>query len=104
MKWIILEALQVVIIIISLNIIHHIEKRRVKGHYNGSLKRSHDLTSRPEAAIIIIIIIIITNTTTTTIFSGLQLLWSLHESLLAMHLAPPTVCALHAIIFMEMFK
>ena len=28
MKWIILEALQVVIIIISLNIIHHIEKKK----------------------------------------------------------------------------
>ena len=66
MKWIILEALQVVIIIISLNIIHHIEKRRVKGPHNGSLKRSHYLTSRPVAAIIIIIIIIITTTTTTT--------------------------------------
>ena len=65
MKWIILEALQVVIIIISLNIIHHIEKRRVKGPHNGSLKCSHDLTSRPVAAIIIIIIIIITTTTTT---------------------------------------
>ena len=75
MKWIILEALQVVIIIISLNIIHHIEKRRVKGPHNGSLKCSRDLTSRPVAAIIIII-------TTTTIFSGLQSLWSLHQSLL----------------------
>ena len=79
MKWIILEALQVVIIIISLNIIHHIEKRRVKGPHNSSLKCSHDLTSRPVAAIIIIIIII---TTTTTLFSGLQSLWSLHQSLL----------------------
>ena len=67
MKWIILEALQVVIIIISLNIIHHIEKRRVKGRHNGSLKCSHYLTSRPVAAIIIIIII--TTTTTTTLFS-----------------------------------
>ena len=65
MKWIILEALQVVIIII-INIIHHVEKRRVKGPDNGSLKCSHDLTSRPVA-----IIIIITTTTTTTIFSGL---------------------------------
>ena len=81
MKWIILEALQVVIIIISLNIIHHIEKRRVKGPHNSSLKCSHDLTSRPVAAMIIIIIIIIT-TTTTTLFSGLQSLWSLHQSLL----------------------
>ena len=68
MKWIILEALQVVIIII-INIIHHVEKRRVKGPDNGSLKCSHYLTSRPVAAIIIIIII--TTTTTTTIFSGL---------------------------------
>ena len=80
MKWIILEALQVVIIIISLNIIHHIEKRRVEGPHNGSLKCSHDLTSRPVAAIIIIITT--TTTTTTTIFSGLQSLWSLHQSLL----------------------
>ena len=80
MKWIILEALQVVIIIISLNIIHHIEKRRVKGPHNGSLKCSRDLTSRPVAAIIIIITT--TTTTTTTIFSGLQSLWSLHQSLL----------------------
>ena len=45
MKWIILEALQVVIVII-IDIIHHIEKRRVKGPDNGSLKCSHDLTSR----------------------------------------------------------
>ena len=85
MKWIILEALQVVIIIISLNVIHHFKKRRVKGPHNSSLKCSHDLTSRPVAAIIIIIIIIIittTTTTTTTLFSGLQSLWSLHQSLL----------------------